>query len=108
MPLYGPQWHMGKHAHCLLCLGLAWVHITYDTRTQACTHTLTCTHTCTHTHTHTHQWLQLLDRVERRIAAMEGERRLLRRSAPHSKPDELALEGACVRAYLHMCMHVCP
>ncbi|KAF5842390.1 P-loop containing nucleoside triphosphate hydrolase protein, partial [Dunaliella salina] len=35
---------------------------------------------------------ELLDRVERRIAAMEGDRRLLRRSAPHSKPDELALE----------------
>jgi hypothetical protein len=37
---------------------------------------------------------QVLDRLERRISALEGERRLLRRSA-HSggKADALALEG---------------
>jgi hypothetical protein len=40
---------------------------------------------------------QVLDRLERRITALEGERRLLRRSA-HSggKADALALEGKCL------------
>jgi hypothetical protein len=37
---------------------------------------------------------QLLDKAERRVSALEGERRLLRRSAHHSKADALALEGA--------------
>lgn len=40
--------------------------------------------------------LQLLDKVERRVHALEAERRLLRRSAHTSKADQLALEGECM------------
>ncbi len=37
--------------------------------------------------------MQLLDKVERRVAALEQERRLLRRSAPTSRADALTLAG---------------